>query len=123
MAKAMTKHNSSNPDDIIDDFDSENFVQIPIENKDKKEPIREFKTYRILRRLESSKDPFESRDLSEDDNEDDDYSEEEIEKYFKSANIKPKEYQKPTLEELRKQNPDNPAYRFINEPFPEKTNI
>ncbi|TFG12063.1 MAG: ribbon-helix-helix protein, CopG family [Promethearchaeota archaeon] len=117
MAKSMTKYEETE----IDDFDSENFVKIPIESKDKKEPIRQFKTYKILRRLENSKDPFGSRDLSED--EEDEYSEEEIQKYFKLGKKKPKEYQKPTLAELREAFPDNPAFRFMNEPFPEKPNI
>ena len=36
----------------IDDFDSEHFVRIPIESKNKDEPVRTFKTYKILRRLE-----------------------------------------------------------------------
>lgn len=48
MAKNMTKYNETEKDD----FDSEHFVRIPIESKDKEEPVRSFKTYKILRRLE-----------------------------------------------------------------------
>ena len=48
MAKNMTKYDETE----IDDFDSEHFVRIPIESKDKEEPVRSFKTYKILRRLE-----------------------------------------------------------------------
>ncbi len=48
MAKNMSKYN----DTEVDDFDSEHFVRIPIESKDTEEPVRTFKTYKILRRLE-----------------------------------------------------------------------
>ena len=37
----------------IDDFDDENFVRVPIESvNEKSEPVREFRTYKILKRLE-----------------------------------------------------------------------
>ena len=37
----------------IDDFDDENFVRVPIESVNaKSEPVREFRTYKILKRLE-----------------------------------------------------------------------
>ncbi|MBY9021596.1 MAG: ribbon-helix-helix protein, CopG family [Candidatus Lokiarchaeota archaeon] len=37
----------------IDDFDDENFVRVPVEGiNDKSEPVREFRTYKILKRLE-----------------------------------------------------------------------
>jgi len=35
----------------VPEFDDENFVRIPVANKTKEEPVREFKTYKILRRL------------------------------------------------------------------------
>ena len=35
----------------VNDFDDENFVRIPVANKTKEEPVREFKTYKILKRL------------------------------------------------------------------------
>ncbi|MFX0006459.1 MAG: ribbon-helix-helix domain-containing protein [Promethearchaeota archaeon] len=37
----------------IEEFDDENFVRVPVEklNEDK-EPVREFKTYKIIKRLE-----------------------------------------------------------------------
>ena len=38
---------------IKDDFDDKNFVRVPIVKEDENnEPVREFKTYKILRRLE-----------------------------------------------------------------------
>ena len=48
LAKNMAKYNEPE----IDNFDKENYVRIPVENKNKEEPVREFKTYKILRRLE-----------------------------------------------------------------------
>lgn len=49
MSKRMRKHQERT---IEEDFDSEHFVRIPVENKNKEEPTRTFKTYKILRRLE-----------------------------------------------------------------------
>ena len=49
MANNMAKYNT--PD--IDDFDDENFVRVPVEGKNEySEPVREFKTYKIIKRLE-----------------------------------------------------------------------
>lgn len=48
MAKNMNKYDNK-PE--LDDFDEENFVRIPIENEKKEEPQREFKTYKIVRRV------------------------------------------------------------------------
>ncbi len=48
MAKKFVKYNE--PEN--DDFDEENFVRVPIEHGDNTEPHREFKTYKIIKRLE-----------------------------------------------------------------------
>ncbi len=49
MANNMAKYNEPE----IDDFDDENFVRVPIESiNEKSEPVREFKTYKIIKRLE-----------------------------------------------------------------------
>ena len=48
MAKNMVKYNEPE----IDNFDKEHFVRVPVKAKNKEEPVREFKTYKILRRLE-----------------------------------------------------------------------
>jgi Arc/MetJ-type ribon-helix-helix transcriptional regulator len=49
MANNMAKYNEAE----IDDFDDENFVRVPIESRNEKsEPVREFKTYKIIKRLE-----------------------------------------------------------------------
>ena len=52
MANNIAKYNQ--PDEEVEkDFDEENFVRVPIEKiNEKSEPIREFKTYKILKRLE-----------------------------------------------------------------------
>ncbi len=49
MANNMAKYNEAE----IDDFDDKNFVRVPIESRNEKsEPVREFKTYKIIKRLE-----------------------------------------------------------------------
>ncbi|MBY9011273.1 MAG: type II toxin-antitoxin system ParD family antitoxin [Candidatus Lokiarchaeota archaeon] len=49
LASNMAKYNEAE----IEDFDDENFVRVPIEGmNEKSEPVREFKTYKILKRLE-----------------------------------------------------------------------
>ncbi len=49
MANNMAKYNET----VIDDFDDENFVRVPIESiNEESEPVREFKTYKIIKRLE-----------------------------------------------------------------------
>ena len=49
MANNMAKYKETK----IDNFDNENFVRVPIEKlNEKDEPVREFKTYKIVKRLE-----------------------------------------------------------------------
>jgi Arc/MetJ-type ribon-helix-helix transcriptional regulator len=49
MANNMAKYNETK----VDNFDNENFVRVPIERlNEKDEPVREFKTYKIVKRLE-----------------------------------------------------------------------
>lgn len=47
LAKLMTKKNAVDDDE----FDDVNYVRIPIENENQQEPQREFKTYKIIKRL------------------------------------------------------------------------
>ncbi|MFW9782115.1 MAG: ribbon-helix-helix domain-containing protein [Candidatus Heimdallarchaeota archaeon] len=48
-ANNMAQFNNTN----IEDFDDENFVRVPFEKLDENsEPVREFKTYKIVKRLE-----------------------------------------------------------------------
>lgn len=52
MAEKMIKTESEQNDEE-DDFDDENFVRVPVKTiNNKNEPIREFKTYKIIKRLE-----------------------------------------------------------------------
>jgi len=49
LANNMAKYNEVE----IEDFDDENFVRVPIEGvNENSEPVREFKTYKILKKLE-----------------------------------------------------------------------
>lgn len=49
----MVKQIAKFKDEPIEDFDETNFVRVPVDNKkDSNEPVREFKTYKIIRRLE-----------------------------------------------------------------------
>ena len=49
LANRMAKYKESE----IKDFDEKNYVRVPIETTDENdEPVREFKTYKIVRRLE-----------------------------------------------------------------------
>ena len=47
MAKNITKYDTTE----TESFDEEKFVRIPVENNNNEEPVREFKPYKILRRL------------------------------------------------------------------------
>lgn len=44
MAKSIVTYDKS-------DFDEENLVRVPVKNEKEEEPVREFKTYKIVRRL------------------------------------------------------------------------
>ncbi|MHA1476688.1 MAG: ribbon-helix-helix domain-containing protein [Promethearchaeota archaeon] len=49
LANNMAKYNEVE----IEDFDDKNFVRVPIERlNENSEPVRDFKTYKILKRLE-----------------------------------------------------------------------
>jgi len=49
MANDMVKYKEAE----IEDFDDEHYVRVPIERlNEKDEPVREFKTYKIIKRLE-----------------------------------------------------------------------
>jgi len=50
MAKNMAKYNEPEFEEV---FDDKNFVRVPMEKtNDKNEPVREFKTFKIIQRLE-----------------------------------------------------------------------
>ncbi len=49
MAKNI--HKIKNKSDI-DEFDNKKYIKIPVDKVNKNEPVREFKTYKIIKRLE-----------------------------------------------------------------------
>jgi Arc/MetJ-type ribon-helix-helix transcriptional regulator len=50
MAKNMAKYSEAEYDEV---FDEENYVRVPVESKNEKnEPVREFKTFKIIQRLD-----------------------------------------------------------------------
>ncbi|MFX1388272.1 MAG: hypothetical protein ACFE9M_13725, partial [Promethearchaeota archaeon] len=49
MANNMAKYNEAE----IEDFDDEHYVRVPVERlNENDEPVREFKTYKIIKKLE-----------------------------------------------------------------------
>ncbi len=49
MANNLAKYKETE----IEEFDDENYVRVPVERlNEKDEPVREFKTYKIIKRLE-----------------------------------------------------------------------
>jgi len=53
IAINMGKYNERDLDNFEEHYDTENYVKVPVERKNEKnEPIREFKTYKIIKRLE-----------------------------------------------------------------------
>lgn len=49
MANNLAKYKEAD----IEEFDDENYVRVPVERlNEKDEPVREFKTYKIIKRLE-----------------------------------------------------------------------
>ncbi len=49
MANNLAKYKEAE----IEEFDDENYVRVPVERlNEKDEPVREFKTYKIIKRLE-----------------------------------------------------------------------
>ena len=50
MAKNMAKYNEPESKEVLDD---KNFVRVPVETRNSKnEPVREFKTFKIIQRLD-----------------------------------------------------------------------
>ena len=116
MANNMAKYNEQE-EEAEEDFDEENFVRVPIEKvNEKSEPIREFKAYKIIKRLEyntstsntdyngelyNQTQTTEHNDYKMEDKEFPSF--EEIEKI------------KPNMQQLRETYPNLPDFKFINE--------
>ncbi len=116
MANNMAKYNEQE-DEAEEDFDEENFVRVPIEKvNEKSEPIREFKAYKIIKRLEyntSTSNTDYNGDLRNQTQttEHDDYKMED--KEFPS--FEEIEKIKPNMQQLRETYPNLPDFKFINE--------
>lgn len=113
MANNMAKINEED----IEDLDEEHFVRIPIEKLDENtEKVREFKTYKIVKRL-TYDNPIDSINIPEESinptkfSNPDDYSNENYE-FLSFEEI---ENLKPSLIELRDKFPQLPDFKFINE--------
>ncbi len=107
LANSMAKYK----DVEIEDFDDENFVRVPTESvNEKSEPIREFKQYKILKRLN-----FNSSEEKPKPSDHGDFLGKT--KYGDSFDDVPRSsnYTHPSLAQLRNENPNLPEYRFINE--------
>jgi len=99
----------------LKEIDEKNLVRIPVDKKDENnEPIRAFKTYKIVRRLDSS--------ITHDEEGIPGLSEEEINEIKKQQQALGLEYSaetekyKPTsIDHQREMYPQTPDYKFINE--------
>lgn len=49
MAKNIQKYTNKSD---LEEFDDKNYIKIPVSDDDKDSPVREFKTYKIIKRLE-----------------------------------------------------------------------
>ncbi|TFF93397.1 MAG: ribbon-helix-helix protein, CopG family [Promethearchaeota archaeon] len=49
MAKSIQKYNTKSE---MQHFDDKKYVRVPVEDVNEDEPVREFKTYKIIKRLE-----------------------------------------------------------------------
>ena len=110
LANNMAKYNKSDPEPE-EDFDDENFVRVPTETtNDKSEPIREFKQYKILKRLNYSNSEEKPKPVDHGD-------------FLGKVNYgdsfndipQPSKHIHQSFAQQRIANPNLPDYRFINE--------
>ena len=53
IADNLAKHGAKELNHLDEDYDMENYVKVPVERRNERnEPVREFKTYKIIKRLE-----------------------------------------------------------------------
>lgn len=112
LANNMAKYNAVEIEKFKEeDFDDENFVRVPTETtNDKSEPVREFKQYKILKRLDYSNSEKKPKPVDHGDflgkvNYGDSFDD-----IPHSSN-----YTSPRLAKLRNENPNEPYLKFINE--------
>jgi hypothetical protein len=110
MANNIAMYNKSE-EDIEEDFEEENFVRVPIETvNENSEPIREFKSYKIIKRLEFNDSEVKPGKA--------DRGEFKAKvKLNESFNDIPpsSNHVHPTQEQLRNSYPNESEYKFINE--------
>ena len=106
MANNMAKYKELKEEDV-EEIDDENYVRVPVEKlNEKDEPIREFKTYKIIKRL-SYNDPLKEHKI--------DHGE------FTGKNQSyddiplPANHDPPSLDKQRTRTPDESFVKFINE--------
>ena len=114
MANNMAKYDRSE-EEAEEDFDEENFVRVPIDSiNEKSEPIREYKAYKIIKRLEDiTPNPNyngESRDQTKT-TEYDAFKREDKE----FPNLEEIKKNKPSMEQLRESYPNLPDFKYANE--------
>ena len=116
MAKSMAKYNRSGEKEEEElDFDEENFVRVPIEKvNEKSEPIREFKSYKIIKLLEygTSNANYNGEIYNQTQTIDNNAYTMEDKQYMSFEEI---EKLKPSLIQLRETYPNLPDFKFINE--------
>lgn len=103
MANNMAKYK----EEKVEEIDDENYVRVPVERlNEKDEPIREFKTYKVIRRLS-----YDDQEQPKEDYGEFTWKLEFNQTYDPSI---PK-YNPLSLTELRVMFPDDPFIKFINE--------
>lgn len=110
MANNMAKYNQAE-EEAEEDFDEENFVRVPIEKvNEKSEPIRENKSYKIIRRIEFNDSKVETGK--------DDHGEfrgkVKLNESYDGIPY-PSNHVHQTREQLRSSFPNKSDYKFINE--------
>ena len=105
MANNMAKYK----EEKVEEIDDENYVRVPVERlNEKDEPIREFKTYKVIRRLS-----YDNQEQPKEDHGEFTWKLEFNQTYGPNPSIP--EYNPLNLTELRVMFPDDPFIKFINE--------
>jgi len=114
MAKNMAMYNQPE-EEAEEDFDEDNFVRVPIEKtNEKSEPIKEFKSYKIIKRLEYGTSNANYNGELRNQTQTTEYDDYKIEdKEFPS--FEEIEKNKPNMDQLRENYPNLPDFKFINE--------
>jgi hypothetical protein len=114
MADKMAKYDKTE-EEAEEDFDEENFIRVPVEKvNEKSEPIREYKAYKIIKRLEYNISNSDYDGELRNQTKTTDYNDYRMEdKEFPS--FEEIEKNKPCLQKLREMYPNLPDFMYINE--------